>query len=516
MTLDTCRSVRLAALASAVALIFAAPAPGIAQTAPAATTSPQSVVPPPAALKPADKTAVRRSAARDAALPKPEGARKPAAPVTPSNPTKRAKISHAAVEPEHAFGDWDGFRTRLAKYGVNYSLNYTTESVANVSGGVKAGAAYAHQIALAVDVNWQTLAGLDEFSTHTIFINRAGNNASARFIGDNVLQAQEIYGAGFGQIVKLVWFYGEQKLADDKIDIAFGRLAPGSDFGASPLNCNFMTLTICGHNRALTSLQGFEDWPTSVWGARIKGQTTDTTYIMTGLFQSQPFPVPGESYTQGGYSGFDWTLKGTTGVSIPLELGFEPRLGPDEMPGHYKLGFNYDTSDYPDTFFDRQNLPLALTGLTGRPHHGRAQFWVEGDQMIARNGPNDNDGIILLASYAHDDSNTSLIRNFLWAGVLDRGFWDARPQDQIGFAATYYDVSNKITRTEQLEQSLDLPLYGNARGVQRNGAVFEANYGIHVAPGVLIQPELEYFLKPGATAAVSNSFLIGAKTNIDF
>jgi len=32
---------------------------------------------------------------------------------------------------------------------------------------------------------------------------------------------------------KLVWFYGEEKLFDDRVNIAFGRLAPGTDFNAS-------------------------------------------------------------------------------------------------------------------------------------------------------------------------------------------------------------------------------------------------------------------------------------------
>jgi len=161
-------------------------------------------------------------------------------------------------------------------------------------------------------------------------------------------------------------------------------------------------------------------------------------------------------------------------------------------------------------------MPLALTGLPGKPHDGRAQFWATADQMILRNDPNPNDGLILLATYVHDQSATTLFNDFVWAGILDRGFWPLHPHDQIGFGFTYYDVSERLTRTERLQSAFNLPLAGGARGVQTHAMVLEANYGIEVTPGVLAQPELEYFIRPGGTHTVPNAFLFGLKTHVDF
>ena len=53
-----------------------------------------------------------------------------------------------------------------------------------------------------------------------------------------------------------------------------------------------------------------------------------------GAFQSQPFPTPTEPYTQGGHSGGNWTFKGTTGASIPVEISYTPLIGEEQMPGH--------------------------------------------------------------------------------------------------------------------------------------------------------------------------------------
>jgi len=434
----------------------------------------------------------------------------------PAPTSSQPKITQEWPAPVHMFGDWGGFRTQLENLGVTYDLSYTSESVFNTLGGLRTGADYAQQVALNVNVDWEKAAGLSGFSTHTYIINRAGRNASADYIGDTVIQAQEIYGAGFGVGAKLVWFYGEEKLFDNHVNITFGRFAPGTDFNASPLYCSFMTLTICGHDRALTANQGFEDWPMNVWAARIRVRPTDQTYVMAGVFQSQPFPTAAEPFTQGGHSGWDWTFKGTTGASFPVEVGYEPLIGKDKMPGHYKLGFNWDTSTYPDDFFDVNGQPLALTGLPGAPHRGRAQFWATADQMVVRNGPNPNDGLILLATFVHDESATTLFNNFVWVGLIDRGFWSARPNDQIGFGFTHYDVSKKLTDTERIQAILDEPFAGGALGIQKYAMVLEANYGIAAAPGLLIQPELEYFIRPGGTNAVRNAFLVGLKIQADF
>ena len=63
---------------------------------------------------------------------------------------------------------------------------------------------------------------------------------------------------------------------------------------------------------------------------------------------------------------------------------------------------------------------------------------------------------------------------------------------------------------------IGLPLAGGDLGVQTHSHVLELNYGIQISPAFLIRPELEYFIRPGATGAVPNSFLVGLKTHVDF
>ena len=430
-----------------------------------------------------------------------------------SNPPspQAAEVTEVALPPEtpqHLFGDWGGARSYLNNLGIDFSLDYTTESAGNVSGGLRRGVDYAHQIGLQIDIDWQKLAGIPGFSTHLAVVNRAGRNLSSDYIGDHVLQAQEIFGAGFDMAVHDVWFYGEEKLFAGRVDAIFGRIFPGMDFAASPLYCNFMTLTICGHPRGLTAEQGFIDWPQNTWGGRVKVRPTPDTYVMGGVYASQPFPA-------GGRSGFDWSTNKITGAFYAAELAWEPVFGPDRLPGHYKVGAGYDTSSFADQFSDINGDAFALSGLPPKTTHGRTQFWVTFDQMLFRTGPAPNNGLILLAAYAHDTPDNSLFQHFVWVGMLYSGFWPQRPNDQIGLAFTYYQVSPQLTQTESLEQEFGLPpTY--PFGVQSHAMVLEANYNLPVYRGIQVQPEVEYFIRPGGVSSVPSAWVLGLKTHVLF
>ena len=431
--------------------------------------------------------------------------------VAPLQQEALPKVPEPELAPvEHLFGDWGGVRTYLGNLGIDVTSDYTAEFGGNFSGGVSKGVDYADQRAIQVDIDWQKLAGLTGFSTHLAVVNRAGRNLSSDYIGDNVIQAQEIYGATFGTAVHDVWLYGEEDLFNKRVGVVFGRIFPGMDFAASPLYCNFMTLTICGHPRALTAEQGFIDWPSNTWGGRVRARPTTETYVMVGIYASQPFP-------SGGPSGWDWSGEKVTGAVYAFEAAWEPLFGPNRLPGHYKVGVSYDTSNFPDNLYDVNGNPFVLSGLPPRNDHSRTQVWVTFDQMLMRTGQYLNDGLTVLGAFAHDSANTSFYKYFLWGGMLYSGFWPQRHADQIGFAITYYQVSPNLTQTESLEQEFGLPpTY--AYGVQGHAMVFELNYQIAAYRGIYVQPEFQYFLRPGGVPSshVPNAAVGGLKFHVTF
>ena len=121
----------------------------------------------------------------------------------------------------------------------------------------------------------------------------------------------------------------------------------------------------------------------------------------------------------------------------------------------------------------------------------------------------------MLGAYAHDSPDNSFYQQFVWVGMLYSGFWKARPDDQIGLAFTYYQVSPSLTRTESLEQAFGLPPTYQY-GVQTHAMVLEANYNIPVYPGIQLQPEFEWFVRPGGVSSVPNAVVLGLKTHVLF
>lgn len=406
------------------------------------------------------------------------------------------------------FGDWGGVRSRLYAQGIDIRLDYTAEIAGNVS-GERTGFDYAHQFGFTADVDWQKLAGVPGLSTHLAIINRAGRNLGSDYVGDHLSQPDEIFGATFDRLLYLVYLYGEEKLLDDRLDVAVGHMPMGLDFATSPLDCVPISLSPqCGVPRALANSTAFTTWPQSQWGGRVRGQLTPEIYIMTGGYQVQPFPASG-------VSGFDWSLRGT-GVAIPVELGWEPVLGPDKLPGHYKIGFVHDTSDYPDLLYNDLGQPLAFSSAPASIHHGRDGFWVMGDQMLWRNGPGANQGVILLASYGHSSSKTSVTSDTAFAMLLDQGFLPSRPNDSADIAVGWFGISDRLHQLQELDVDTGLPVAHGSIGPQANEYVLEADYTAAIYRGVTLEPGIQYFVNPNADRLVKNAVVFAARLHVKF
>ena len=412
---------------------------------------------------------------------------------------------------ERLFGDWDGLQPELQSLGINVQLNALTEFAGNVSGGIKRSSTFASQIGFGNDINWERLAGLAGLSTHVIIVNRSGSNVSHSF-GDNLLPVQEIYGAGGNVALHLVSVYAEETLYGGRLDVALGRLNVENDFASSPLYCGFMNNALCGDPKALPAGDiGHSAYPDAVWAGRVRLRPTPDTSIATGIYE-----VNQGLYSDANFrTGFKFDTSQDSGVYLPVEIAWAPKLGPDGLPGHYKLGFGYDNSSTYKGFAN----PLAAAGVPGftsQTRTGNVQGWALVDQMLARNAPGENAGVIALAGYIHNDPNNTAYGEQYFAGVLDRGFWAARPQDGAGLLFTYLSVSSRLANVQSIEQALGLPLSGNATGVQSHEMILEANYDIHVYRGVKLQPDFQYVFRPNAQSNIRDAAVFGFRARVEF
>ena len=417
--------------------------------------------------------------------------------------TPAAIVSGDAFEPEHLLGDWGGLRTDLLAKGVNLNLGYVSETAAVVAGGQRQGVDYAHSIDLKTDIDMQTLVGLSGFSLHVAMVERAGRDASADFMGDHVFEVQEIYGGGGDVAAHLAYLYAEQSLAGGAVDIEAGRLIVGDDFAESPLYCEFMSHANCPTLRDLGVTTGFTTYPDGTWGARVKIAPGDELALKAGLYQVRPL--------FGGRSGFDWFGSGSTGVILPMELDWTPRLGPDRLVGHYKLGLAFDSSSYPD---------LDVVAGPPRQGRGRTDGYILGDQMLKRTGPNGTDGIILLAGYSRSDPNTSVIEELAYVGLLADGIVPGRSDNSVGVQVMSFHVSNQLAAAQAFQLANGLPLSSGLMGAPSPGAVqgeetdIEVRYGFRIREGFHLMPDFQYVIHPNATTRYPDAAVIGLRVTL--
>ncbi len=424
-----------------------------------------------------------------------------------ATPAKLPVPFYVPPEVPHLFGDWGGIRTDLESRGIYFSSGATAEFAGNVSGGTKQGATSANQVSLASDIDWQRLAGLAGLSTHIIAVNRSGGNLSHLF-GDNVSPVQEIYGAGGNVLVHLVSAYAQQTTNDGRFDAAAGWMNVENDFASSPLYCNFVNNALCGDPKALPGGDiGHSAFPDAVWGGRLRVHPIPDTYVEAGVYQ-----VNQDLYGNFDRSGTDFFSGRISGAYLPVQLAWEPALGKDRLPGHYVVGSGYDTSRFAS--FSSVLPPAA--GIPATSETGNAQFWLLVDQMLLRNGQGDQDGLIALGGYIHNNPDNSTYAVQYLAALVNRAFWSARPLDTMGVLFTYFGMSGSLAAVQAEQHALGLPLSNQATAPQGHEMILEANYNINVYRAVDLRPDFQYVIHPNAQSNIKNAVVLGFEFNVSF
>jgi porin len=309
--------------------------------------------------------------------------------------------------------------------------------------------------------------------------------------------------------VHLVSAYAELTLLDSTLDIAAGQMNVENDFASSPLYCNFMNNALCGDPKALPAGDlGHSAFPDGVWAGRIRVRPTPETYVETGVYEVNQGLYTNEYFN----SGFQTNMSQDSGVYVPVEFAYQPAIGAARLLGHYKIGFGYDSTLY-------QSFVATLPVVPGQPVPGRShnvQVWVLVDQMLVRQGAGDQDGVIALAGFAHNDPTVSAFAEQYFVGMIDRGFWPARPQDTVGLLFNYNTMSGTLGAVQAEQAALGLPFSNGATGVQGHEMFLEVNYNVHVFRGVDVRPEFEYIFRPNAQTNIRNAAVFGFKAHVEF
>lgn len=390
-------------------------------------------------------------------------------------------------------GDWGGTRADLVAKGVTLRGHYIAEFAANPSGGLAQGAAYAHQVDVGADIDLGRLVGLDGGGLHVTFTERTGYSLSQSFIG-NIISVQEIFGSG--QNVRLAELAYSQSMLAGRLETRVGWIHASDDFATSPLYCYFQNNGLCGQIATVIN-SGFTIFPTGSWGGRLKVRPVEDVYVKAGVYEVNPtLSLPANGFKLGG--------SGATGVVMPAELGWQPRVGPAQLPGRYRLGGYYDTSAAPYLGSPVGGPPSTALGRWG--------FWLQGDQMLHRPSPDSKRSLWAFAVFGYAGPATALLQTYWQVGLVKKGTFEGRDNDSIGIAVN----SSWISRTLIAAQNQANAIAPGSTPVQSSETTIELNYRAQPTPWMSLMPNVQYVIQPNGLSSIGNALVIGFQAKVTF
>lgn len=403
-------------------------------------------------------------------------------------------------------GDWNGLRTDLQQDGVNFNVDYTMESASNLAGGYNTSttARYSDQWAFGVNLDLQKLLDWNDTEFQLTITNRDGQNLSDE-VGDprtgTLSSVQEVYGRG--QTWRLTQFWLRKGFFNHTLDVKAGRLTVGEDF--DNFDSKFQNLAFGSGQAGNWRGDHWYNWPVSQWGARVRLNFTPEIFMQVGFYNQNPY-----NYDKG--DGFRFEFSPTEGNLVPVELGWQPKLGADKLPGNYRIGYYY-SSARDDVYGSWREGGYNDTA------HAYGGYILAQQQLTAQGGSADR-GITLTVQAVMNDHKTSKTDNYQSIALTWKGPFDARPQDEIGIGAGRIHVNSSYTKmlrdTNHYngETSYNSPTYlPIQKGSEYN---YEIYYNVQATNWLQIRPNLQYIAAPGAVSKVDDAFVGGISANLSF
>ena len=415
-------------------------------------------------------------------------------------------------------GDWGGLRPYLERKGIVFNLNYTNDFLSNVRGGIGPGSVLIGVFQPQLDIDLQKLLGWQGGHFHTHGLVTHGPFFSQTYLG-NILAVSNLEA---GPVARLYSLWYEQSAFNDRLSVRFGLMSADSQFLQSKTAANFINNGISWPTFLAANLPaGGPAYPLPDPGIRVRIKPTDELAFQAGVFSGDPSGGDGSNQSQPLPTGTVFSFRG--GTFVIAEASYLPNQGKDAkgLPGAYRIGGWWHTSPrFGDQRFDNTGQSLASPTSTGIPlnHTGDQGFYGVIDQMLYRVPGTEDQGLSAFLRAGGVPNDRNLISFYADGGLLYKGLVPRRPDDKVGIAAAYARVGNNARGLDQ-----DVGFFGNFLYPVRSGeTAIEMMYQAQLTPWWMLQPELQYIIRPGGGVLNPdgsfrpNAWVIAVRSSLSF
>jgi porin len=413
-------------------------------------------------------------------------------------------------------GTWGGLRTELSQHGVDFEFFYVASNPHNISGGIKTGSVYEGALMMLFDLSSEKLAGYDGGHFHVGGVWLHGQD---HFSDEHIGDLNKVNLIDFPNAWRLWELWYEQKLWNDRISLKFGQLAVDQDFLAAEfynslasinlLNQTFFYPTLAFNVYNIPGFPGplhaLASSPYGAPGVRLKVNATDQIYAQVGAYDGYPDQDDGTHFK----------LSADQGALVYAETGYRLNQGKEDtgLPGNFKLGAYYHTSDFPDNLsvFKAQ---LGMGAVTFHPNTYGAYFLA--DQTLFREKDKDDpahQGLIGFFRLTGAPPDRNLTQFGVDGGLVYKGLIPTRDYDSLALAASYLEMSDDIRKGQQLVNSAAPGTFPHLVDYE---AAVELNYKAQVTAWLTVSACLERAIHPGGSAANRDAWAFILASTIRF
>lgn len=408
-------------------------------------------------------------------------------------------------------------RDAAADRGFRFSGFYFFDPRANLHGGMREGGTYSGLLKLRLDIDGETVFGVEGGRLHADMLQIHGADVSDEYVG-NILSANDIGAVPTTRLFELYW---EQEIGE-RLTVKLGQLAADEEFKRSDHAETFIGATLGWAASPSENLpQGGPAYPLAALGFQAAYRVSDAFTLIGAVYNGTTAPPGSEDPERANRHGLDFRLGDPPLVILEGRYRYNEGENAGGLPGQIKLGGYAYLGHVDDLKYGRDGLVLGSAGGSDDPRRrdGTINLYAIVDQQIWRApGGDEDDGIGLFARTIVGDADRNPINVYVDGGLVAKGIVPGRPADVIGLAAAYANFSPRLRAAERAAYAAE-----GARGAtSRFEAIVEATYKAQIVPGLTVQPTLQYVMRPNGGPPedggrrIPNATIFGVTTVVTF